>query len=482
MSNYDQTMVVGLGGAGRNTCNDFQAQGAPYQLISIDQGEGIELALHVSFFRDSRWSEEKKIFSSVDDCAAFLKERTSKFAKLIFVAGLGGRTGSKLFLYFARSSDFKEATFVCFLPFKFEGEVRKKMAEEVIAQINNDIVDLKVYSNQDLFESAHPKETFTEAFKRLAIDVYHEVLFGKKEQLTNTTKKKAYPRTLEGPTRSSNAKRILQPIGQSIFAHPRHNYKSTKNKASKTKQIIALTFSIIVAALIFYEKISLDKAINSDARGFFEETIAAFYSVIDSSQNSVSDHRLNGTSVGTSVPSFVSQDQWMEEVKRNFFQLSASDRARIQKWLADNYEYNGALDGLWGPRTEAGFLRASSTHRDIDRLFLTAFRETPAIRQASRQPTQNGSPANARQDLQNQIIQLRAACSVSPRGSLGERLADQQLYLLTGERCARPPPAFQPLAPIQPIQPNAPTRCTQRLPPGNFRIPGMTYPLEFECQ
>lgn len=482
MSNHDQTMVVGLGGAGRNTCNDFQAQGAPYQLISIDQGEGIELALHVSLFRDSRWSEEKKIFSSLDDCAAFLKERTSKVTKIIFVAGLGGRTGSKLFRYFASSPDFKEATFVCFLPFKFEEEVRKKAAEEVIAQINNGSVDLKVYSNQDLFESANPKETFTEAFKRRAIVVYNEVLFGKKEQLANTTKKKTYPRTLEGPTRPSNAKRILQPIGQSIFAHPRHNLKSTKNKGSKTKQIIAFTVSITVAALIFYEKISLDNAINYDAKGFFEETIAAFKSAINSAQDSVSDYRENGPSAGVVPPLIVNQNRWMDEVKNNFVQLSASDRERIQKWLANNYQYNGALDGLWGPRTESSFLRASSTHRDIDRLFMTAFRETPAIRQVSRPPTASGSPANAQQDLPNRIMQLRAICSNSPQGSLSERNADQQLYILTGERCARPPPTFQPIAPMQPIQPNAPLRCVQRLPPGNFRIPGMTYPFEAECR
>lgn len=216
MSNHDQTMVVGLGGAGRNTCNVLQAQGAPYQLISIDQGEGIELALHVSFFRDSRWSEEKKIFSSIDDCAAFLKERTSKLAKLIFVAGLGGRTGSKLFRYFASSSDFKEATFVCFLPFKFEGEVRKKVAEEVIAQINKDIVDLRVYSNQDLFESANPKETFTEAFKRRAIDVYNEVLFGKK--IAHTTKKKHILGRLKVPRAQVTLKEYCNP-SDSQFSH-----------------------------------------------------------------------------------------------------------------------------------------------------------------------------------------------------------------------------------------------------------------------
>jgi hypothetical protein len=477
MSNYGQTLVIGLGGAGRNTCNDFQAQGAPYQLISIDQGDGIELALHVSFSRDSRWSEEKKIFSSIDDCAAFLKERTSKVAKLIFIAGLGGRTGSKLFRYFVNSSDFKSATFVCFLPFKFEGEDRKKVATDVIAQINKDIVDLRVYSNQDLLESAHPKETFTEAFKRRATEIYIGISNNKKEYLTKVAKKLPYPRQFERPEPPFYAKKDSKPHGRPISAPTRPAEKTKENKALRTKKILAFIISLAIIAPVIYEKITLDGVTSLNTKGFFEETVATLNLILKSTQNLVSNPPINSSSTGMVQSPIINQIQWVDEAKNTFFQLSTSERARIQKWLANNYGYNGALDGLWGPRTEASFLRARSTHDDVDRLFMTAIRETPAIRQVARPTAQTVSPTNAQQELQNRIIQLRVACSISPQGSVGERMADQQLYNLTGERCARPPPVFQPIAPIQP---NGPTRCTT-LPRWSHMPPSLTN-LEIYCQ
>lgn len=198
--------------------------------------------------------------------------------------------------------------------------------------------------------------------------------------------------------------------------------------------------------------------------------------------------------------------------RESFYRIPVGGRKRLQAWLKTHGHYAGPVDGIWGPQTSNGVReampdwmfasvgsindfydrrartpnhsepRAGNAHEDVDNLFMRTYRETPEIRQVGRPTAQAGSPSNARQELQNRIIQLRVACSLTSRGSIGERLVDQQLYMLTGERCMRPPETFQPIAPIQPSQPSAQTRCTQRLPPGNFRIPGMAYPLEFECR
>lgn len=257
--------------------------------------------------------------------------------------------------------------------------------------------------------------------------------------------------------------------------------RQSRNTFRSPKKMTFIIFFVVVGFLL-YLKPSLNEPNMAWAQDIMLETAATFTSLKSRAQTAFGGFKEEALTINTPQENRTNQSEWINEAKRTFFQLSASDRTRIQKWLANNYGYNGALDGLWGPRTEASLLLVRNVHNDVDGLFMTAFRETPAIRQVSRPPVQSGSPANPQQDLQNRIIQLRSACSISPRGSVGERLADQQLYILTGERCARPSPFLQPIMPLPPIQPDLSTRCTQRLPAGNYRIPGITYPLEFDCR
>lgn len=252
--------------------------------------------------------------------------------------------------------------------------------------------------------------------------------------------------------------------------------RQNRNTFRSPKKIIFI-ISFVVVGFLLYQKPSHNEPNLAWAQDIMVETAATFTSLKSRAQTAFGGFKGEALTINTPQENRTSQSEWINEAKRTFFQLSASDRTRIQKWLANNYGYNGALDGLWGPRTEASLSLVRNAHNDIDRLFMTAFRETPAIKQDSRPRTQIGSPANPQQDLQNRIIQLRSACSISPRGSIGERLADQQLYILTGERCARPPPVFQPIAPIQP---NVPTRCTT-LPRWSHMAPSITN-LEIYCQ
>lgn len=282
---------------------------------------------------------------------------------------------------------------------------------------------------------------------------------------------------IEPPLRSPKSEHPSQPARQLYQEAPAAPTARQNQDMFRFSKTITFVVSVSVVGFLIYQKPSLDEPILAWAKNMVTEIATTFTALKNSTQTA-----FGGTSeeaIATNAPqeNRTSQSDWISEARNNFFQLSASDRARIQKWLADNYEYNGALDGLWGPRTESSFLRASSTHRDIDRLFMTAFRETPAIRQVSRPPTPSSSTANAQQDLQSRIMQLRALCSIQSRGSLGERMVDQDLYMLTGERCARPPPVFQPIAPIQP---NLPTRCTP-LPRWSHLPPSLAN-LEIYCQ
>lgn len=252
--------------------------------------------------------------------------------------------------------------------------------------------------------------------------------------------------------------------------------RQSRNTFRSPKKMTFIVFFVVVGFLL-YLKPSLNEPNMAWAQDIMLETAATFTSLKSRAQAAFGGFKEEALTINTPQENRTNQSEWINEAKRTFFQLSASDRTRIQKWLANNYGYNGALDGLWGPRTEASLLLVRNVHNDVDGLFMTAFRETPAIRQVSRPPVQSGSPANPQQDLQNRIIQLRSACSISPRGSVGERLVDQQLYILTGERCARPPLVFQPIAPIQP---NVPTRCTTR-PRWSHMAPSITN-LEIYCQ
>lgn len=282
---------------------------------------------------------------------------------------------------------------------------------------------------------------------------------------------------IEPPLRSP---KIEQPSQTSRKLHPdAAGAPSTRphRNTFKPQKTISFIVSFVVMGLIIYKSSLLDEPVKLWVQHIKAQAAATFSLLKNGTMNTISEVSRENLSANISQENLLSQADWISEARNNFSQLSASDRERIQKWLANNYGYNGALDGLWGPRTEASFLRARSTHDDVDRLFMTAIRETPTIRQVTRPTTQTVSPTNAQQELQNRIIQLRAACSISPRGSVGEQSADQQLYILTGERCARPPPVFQPIAPIQP---NVPTRCTTL--PRWSHLPRSLENLEIYCQ
>lgn len=186
------------------------------------------------------------------------------------------------------------------------------------------------------------------------------------------------------------------------------------------------------------------------------------------------------TSANRLTSNSITRAEWREEIRDVFNNLSSSDRRRLQSWLANNFSYRGSFDGVWGPMTEASLMRAYTRYRgSASELIVIALSETPQT-QATPQTTRQAPLTQSNREPS--IHQLRLACQISPPGSVGAQMADNQLYILTGERCARAAPLPIPVAPFQSPQINGPTRCTQRVRPDYLRIPGMTYPLTFDCQ
>lgn len=162
-------VFVGLGGGGRTMCRIIGAhRESSSKLYSFDCIDKKNFIYQFLWGNLDASANNFKNFSKLQDSIGLLQEQNLQVNKLVFVIGLGGATGTSLFKLFAAANEFSAARFVCFTPFRFEGEKRSRVASEALGFVSELGVIIKTYSNQNLFDGAHPKETFTEAFKRQA--------------------------------------------------------------------------------------------------------------------------------------------------------------------------------------------------------------------------------------------------------------------------------------------------------------------------
>lgn len=168
--------ICGLGGGGKAMCKIMQVHtGALCKFFAIDCIDKAHSNFEFSWDDFDALSGNFRRFSGIQNSIEILADQCLSADNLVFVIGLGGGTGTSLFKIFASSNKFNAAHFVCFLPFKFEGESRAKIASEALEFVHDLGVPVQIYPNQHLFEGAHPKETFTEAFKRQAKKVYEDL-------------------------------------------------------------------------------------------------------------------------------------------------------------------------------------------------------------------------------------------------------------------------------------------------------------------
>jgi hypothetical protein len=165
----DGFAFVGLGNGGKTMCRIIQAHREfSCKFYSFDCVDKENFIYQFSWGNLDALTNNFNNFSKLENSIGFLQEQNLPVNKLIFVVGLGGNTGTSLFKLFATSNEFSAARFVCFVPFRFEGEKRSRVANEALGFVSDLGVMIKTYPNQNLFDGAHPKETFTEAFKRQA--------------------------------------------------------------------------------------------------------------------------------------------------------------------------------------------------------------------------------------------------------------------------------------------------------------------------
>jgi hypothetical protein len=175
----------------------------------------------------------------------------------------------------------------------------------------------------------------------------------------------------------------------------------------------------------------------------------------------------------------------LEEARQTFYRFSKTERVRIQRWLSKRFNYEGQIDGLWGPKTGESVLRANLLHQDISALMSIALQETPPNEQTSGSAQSIEMERSVQISRQRLIAQILLACNLSSRGSFGESLADAQLFALTGQRCAKPALQYPSLlfGLTQPLP--SPSRqgmdCRWRNTPNIYRIPGMVYSPTLEC-
>ena len=83
------------------------------------------------------------------------------------VAGLGGPFSSQVVPKLAEISSklSEKTTLFGIMPFSFEGEKRKKVADKTFAQLKNITDECIQLKNQDLFKRANENTSFTEAFE-----------------------------------------------------------------------------------------------------------------------------------------------------------------------------------------------------------------------------------------------------------------------------------------------------------------------------
>ncbi len=187
-----RTLLIGLGGAGCNYV--FASQGnmpvencallaihtnskalqsyAPVEMDTFLIGKGLLKGLGADMQPEKgnqAMEESKKALRN------FLEKKyhVDHATKVLVCAGLGGGTGSGAIAPLIRllKEDLKAEVAVCvWMPFNFEGSLRRKNAEEALERIRNEGIteeNLLVQENQEIYQLMDDSTTFPEAMRCL---------------------------------------------------------------------------------------------------------------------------------------------------------------------------------------------------------------------------------------------------------------------------------------------------------------------------
>ena len=137
------TIIIGAGGCGKNMLERLQTQqAAPARLILVntDQRSLNESTTHCKVYLDRL--DPDYITQSVD---------LGNNDNVIMAAGLGGATGTAVVLALAKSAHLegRKVSAVVTMPFFFEGERRKRKANEAMARLRGMCRQVIILRNDD---------------------------------------------------------------------------------------------------------------------------------------------------------------------------------------------------------------------------------------------------------------------------------------------------------------------------------------------
>lgn len=167
---------LGLGGAGRTMCTNLvDAHPQHIRCFAIDKSSHNDSNFQLDAIVEGTPRSTLLVSGTSHTCLDQWLSVSENSSPRVLIVGLGGEVGTKLFLKYLTDERLAQTECICFLPFAFEGSKRMAKAQDALNEAKRYTRTLRVLPNQDLFQGAHPKETFTEAFKRQAKLIIEQV-------------------------------------------------------------------------------------------------------------------------------------------------------------------------------------------------------------------------------------------------------------------------------------------------------------------
>lgn len=163
LKKYYTYAIVGLGGAGCKILGRLSLHSFPAYLVTVDTDAtslcGVARKVDETFILDEEITfglgsgadteiGRMACLSKLDEFMCTIKP----FSHLIFIAGLGGGTGSGGISLFASEAIKGGKHVICLvtMPFKFEGEVRSEIAEKTMLEMQSLQLPIIMHNNQDM--------------------------------------------------------------------------------------------------------------------------------------------------------------------------------------------------------------------------------------------------------------------------------------------------------------------------------------------
>jgi len=170
-----QNLIIGLGGAGNNIVSYLQEKKldkSNFLLIQTDANTYRDTIIENKILLDIK--KNSNIREAFNMKSTNIKKYISSSEKVFIVAGLGGMCGSNVLFYLCENfSEYNINNYaIVTKPFKYEGILRSKVANETIEKSKDKFTYYKIFDNQSLFGKANKDTTFIQAFDMMNNSIY----------------------------------------------------------------------------------------------------------------------------------------------------------------------------------------------------------------------------------------------------------------------------------------------------------------------